>query len=114
MVEAAQHAVQCHPRWKAELARLEPRLGRHKAIVAIARKLLVVVWHVLTKQEADKFAQVVQVACSLFAAAYKIGVKHLPAGQSALQFTRAQLDRLQLGAELKQIPWGSKAFKLPA
>ena len=28
-----------------------------KAIVAIARKLLVVVWHVLTEQAADKHAE---------------------------------------------------------
>lgn len=113
MVEAARHAAKCHPRWQAEYARLEPRLGSHKAIVAIARKLLVVVWHVLTKQQADKFAQEMQVACAFFALAYKIGVKQLPQGQSALQFTRAQLDRLGLGKEVAQIPWGSKTFKLP-
>ena len=41
MVEAANSAVRSHPHWKAELARLEPRLGRSKAVVAIARKLLV-------------------------------------------------------------------------
>ena len=39
MVEAAQTAANTHPHWQAELARLEPRLGRNKAIVAIARKL---------------------------------------------------------------------------
>jgi len=44
MVEAAQTAANTHPHWKAELARLEPRLGRNKAIVAIARKLLVAGW----------------------------------------------------------------------
>ncbi|MDF0668880.1 MAG: IS110 family transposase, partial [Nitrospira sp.] len=36
LVEAAQVAVLHHPHWRAELARLEPRLGRNKAIVAIA------------------------------------------------------------------------------
>jgi hypothetical protein len=41
MVGAANRAVQHHPHWKAELERLEPHLGRSKAIVAIARKLLV-------------------------------------------------------------------------
>jgi len=34
MVEAAQTAANTHPHWQAELARLEPRLGRNKAIVA--------------------------------------------------------------------------------
>jgi transposase len=56
LVEAAQTAAHTHPHWQAELARLEPRLGRNKAILAIARKLLVVVWHVLTDGEADRFA----------------------------------------------------------
>ena len=39
MVNAANHAIEHHPHWKAEFERLEPHLGRSKAIVAIARKL---------------------------------------------------------------------------
>jgi hypothetical protein len=113
MVEAAQSAARTHLHWKAELARLEPRLGRKKAIVAIARKLLVSVWHVLTQAVADRFADAKQVACSMFAHAYRVGVQNLPDGQSALQFTRQQLDRLELGHDLTYIPWGSKKFKLP-
>jgi hypothetical protein len=54
-----------------------------------------------------------QVACAFFAYAYRVGVKNLPNGQSALEFTRAQLDRLGIGAEVTEIPWGSKRFKLP-
>ncbi len=81
--------------------------------MAIARKLLVVVWHVLSREEADRFASDEQVACAFFALAYKMGVKNLPEGQSARQFTRNQLDRLGLGRELTHIPWGSKTFKLP-
>ncbi len=46
MVEAAHGAANSHPHWQAELHRLEPRLGCNKAIVAIARKLLVTVWFV--------------------------------------------------------------------
>ena len=56
MVEAAHTAAHTHPHWQAELARLEPRLGKNKSIVAIARKLLVAVWHVLTAGCADRFA----------------------------------------------------------
>jgi hypothetical protein len=36
--------------------------GRWKAMVAIARKLLVVVWHVLTKEVADRHAVPVNVS----------------------------------------------------
>jgi hypothetical protein len=113
VVEAAQSAVRTHPHWKAELARLEPRIGREKAIVAIGRKLLVAVWHVLTDHEVDRFAEPTNVACSFFALAYKVRVKNLPDGLSALAFTRQQLDRLQIGVDLQRIPWGSKTFKLP-
>ena len=113
LVEAARIAARTHRHWQAEFARLEPRLGKHKATVAIARKLLVAVWHVLSKAEADRFAEPVQVACAFFAHAYRLGIENLPEGQSALQYTRQQLDRLQIGQEVSEIPWGSKRFKLP-
>jgi transposase len=47
LVEAARVAVQTHPYWKREFGRLATRIGEHKAVVAIARKLLTAVWHVL-------------------------------------------------------------------
>jgi hypothetical protein len=81
--------------------------------VAIARKLLVAVWHVLTYGEADRFADATQVACSFFAHAYKVRVRNLPNGQSALEYTRAQLDRLKIGSDVKVLPWGSKQYNLP-
>ncbi len=113
LIQAAQAAARTHPYWKGQMARLEPRLGRKKAIVAIARKLLVAVWHVLSKQTVDRYARSQQVACSFFAYAYRVGVANLPEGQSAKGYTRAQLDRLGLGAELTEIPWGTKRVKLP-
>jgi transposase len=83
LVEAAQTAANTHPHWQAELARLEPRLGRNKAIVAIARKLLVAVWHVLTKSTADKYADPERVARKLFNHTERLGRANRPAGQSA-------------------------------
>ena len=53
LVEAAQVGVLHDPHWKAEPEPLEPRIGRNKAIVTIARKMLVIVWHILSKREAD-------------------------------------------------------------
>jgi transposase len=113
MVEAANHAVSCHPHWKAEFERLERRKGRSKAVVAVARKLLVAIWHILTKAEADRYAVPQAVATSLFTLAHRVRVQNLPEGQSALEFTRNQLDRLGIGQEVTHIPWGSKRFKLP-
>jgi transposase len=113
MVNAANHAIEHHPHWKKEFERLEPHLGRSKAVVAIARKLLVAVWHVLSEKAADRFADPRYVACSFFALAYRVGVRNLPKGQSALAFTREQLDRLGIGKDLQEIPWGSMRHKLP-
>ena len=112
MVNAANHAVTDHPYWKKELAQLEPRLGRSRAIVRIARLLLMAVWHVLTKNVADKYNDARSVACSLFLYAYRVKVRNL-GGMSAKQWTRHQLDRMGIGRELSEIPWGTKKVKLP-
>jgi transposase len=113
MVEAAQAATNSHPHWKAELARLEPRLGRNKAIVAIARKLLVAVWYVLSLQATDRFAEPEIVARKLLQFAYQIGKDNRPADQSTAQFVRAQLDALHLGADLSAIIWSPKKKPIP-
>lgn len=58
MVEAAWTAVQVSPYWKGEFERLTLRKHKHPniAIVAIARRMLVAVWHVLTERVADRNA----------------------------------------------------------
>ena len=108
LIEAAQVAANSHPHWKAELARLQARLGRNKAIVAIARKLLVAVWYILAQHKTDRFAQPEAIAQKLLKFAYQLGKENRPAGQSAAQFVRQRLDALQLGQELTGIAWGSK------
>ena len=107
LVEAAHVAATSHPHWKMELARLEPRLGRNKAIVAIARELLVTVWHVLARKVADRFAEPEKVSIKMLHFAYEVG-KANRAGKTAAQFTRERLDALGMGQELTSIPWGSK------
>ncbi len=113
MVDAANAAVRHHPYWKKEFERLEYRLGRSKAIVAIARRLLVAVWHILTNESADRHADETSVAASMFKLAYEIKVSNLPKGTSARAFTRQQLDRLGIGQDLQVLPWGSHKIKLP-
>jgi hypothetical protein len=44
------------PVWKQRYNELKKRRGACKAIVAIARKLLVAIWHVLTEEETDRNA----------------------------------------------------------
>jgi transposase len=103
MVEAAHTACRCHPHWRAQLARLEPRLGRNKATVAIARKLLVAVWHILTKCCADRFAEPEFVARKLLSHAADLGRARRPHRQTASQYVRYHLDRLGLGADLTAV-----------
>jgi transposase len=107
LIEAANVAANTHPHWKAELARLEPRLGRNKAVVAIARKLLIAVWFVL-QGKIDKFAEPEVVAQKMLKFAYTVGKANRPKGQTAAQFARIRMDVLGLGSELTCIPWGSK------
>jgi len=107
LVEAAHVVANSHPHWKAELARLQPRLGYNKAIVAIARKLLVTVWHVLARKVADRFAEPEKVSKKMLHFAYEVG-KANRAGKSAAQFTRERMDTLGMGQDLTSIPWGAK------
>jgi transposase len=54
MVEAAWRAVRMSPFWKAEYEKHLKRMRKpNQAIVVIARKLLVAIWHVLSKEETD-------------------------------------------------------------
>jgi transposase len=112
LVEAAWVAVEQHPYWKEQFARLAARIGQQKAIVAIARKLLVVVWHVLAEQVADRQAQEEQVARSLL----NWGADHRLAtslGLSRPEFVRQELDRLGLGQELQQFRYSQQLCRLP-
>jgi transposase len=114
MIEVAHTAARTHPHWRAELARLEPRLGKNKAIVAIARKLLVAVWHILARGCPDRFADPERVARKLLEHAKDLGRDRRPEGQTAVQYVRHHLDRLGLGAELASIPLGkTRRIALP-
>jgi transposase len=93
MIEAAWVAVRTHPHWEAPFARLEQRIGKNKAIAAIARKLLVVIWHVLSAQVPDRWADPEIVARCLF----KSGTDHCVATSrdlSRTEFVWQELDRL--------------------
>ena len=113
MVGAANVAIKHHPFWKKEFEKLEARLGRSKAIVAIARKLLVAVWHILTNEGADRHADEQSVALSFISLAYRIGAKNLPERKTATAFARQQMDRLGIGSQLKSVPHGTRRVMLP-
>ncbi len=112
VVEAAWITVRTHRYWREKFAALEPRLGKQKTIVAIGRRLLVVIWYVLTAQAADRQADPEAVARSLltWAARHRLATSQ---GLSRPEFVRQELDRLGLGAELDHFQYGSQRCQLP-
>jgi hypothetical protein len=68
--------------------RLEFRLGHSRAVVAITRRLLIIVRHVLHKEIVDRHHVPLDSACSLIKLAYAVKVRNLPDKQSAIQFTK--------------------------
>lgn len=113
LVEAAQVAVLHDPRWKAELARLEPRLGRNKAIMAIARKMLVVVWHILYRQEAVKLLDLERLARKYYEFAYTVGKANWGGCHTAADFIRHKLDQAGVGRELTSFTYARRSIQLP-
>jgi transposase len=112
LVEAAWTAVRYDQHWQSQFESLAYRIGPEKAIVAIARKLLVVIWHVLTAQVADRRAVPQQVARYFIHWGRQLRVKST-LGLKASEFARQQLDRLGIGQELEQVPYGTVTYRLP-
>jgi transposase len=112
LVEAAWIAVRYDDHWRQQFERLVERIGRQKAIVAIARKLLVVIWHVLSDKVADRQADPQQVARYFIRWGRQLRVK-TTLGLKASQFARKQLNQVGLGQELERAPYGSVTYHLP-
>jgi hypothetical protein len=84
-------------------------------VVAIARQLLVSIWHILKKREADQHADPKLVAQAFlnFACA-PVGAQNLPNGEAAPEFVRRNLDILKLGKDLQRVKRGRHEYLLPA
>lgn len=112
LIEAAWVAVREHACWKQQFARLTAQIGQSKAIVAIARKLLVVVWYVLTAQAADRQADEEAVARSLMTWASKHRLA-TSVGLSRPAFVRQEMDRLGLAPDLDHFKYSGRICRLP-
>ena len=112
LIEAAWIAIRYNQRWRELFEALAFRIGRQKAIVAIARKLLVVIWHVLSAKVADRMAEPQQVARFFIRWGRQLRVKST-LGIKASEFARQMLDRLKLGQELERVPYGTVTYCLP-
>jgi transposase len=112
MIEAAWIVVQHNDYWKEKFESIAERRGRARAIVAIARKLLVFAWHVLTRGEADRYTDPDTIARSLaeWARQYRVA-KML--GLSRTAFIRRELDRLGIGQAIEEVRFSGRMNRLP-
>ena len=102
LVEAAWIAVEHHPFWKQEFHKLNHHMKTTKAIVAIARRLLVAIWHVMSERVADRKADPEMVAFKLMKWSWQLN-DWQRGGLTPRQFVRYQLMQLKLGENLTHI-----------
>ncbi len=113
LVEAAWVAVEHHPHGKAQFERFSRRIGQQKAIVAIARKLLVTIWHVLNQQEADGHAQIEAVTRQLLHWMSSTGTT--PGKQrNRLLLLSNYLDQLGLSEDVEPVNYHGSTYQLSA
>jgi len=103
LIQAAHMAVRSHPHWRRQYDELCRRMPKQKAVVAVARKLLVVIWHVLSKGEVDRYSSVERIGYRMAIWYWRLP-KHLKREFSRAQFVRWQLMQLNIGHNLTHIP----------
>lgn len=112
LIEAAWVTVRVDPIWREQFERLERRIGRRKAIVAIARKMLVVIWHVLYHRRVDRQADPERIVRYLLAWGRQARV-FARLGLKASDFARQQLDILGIGQDLPSLITFGVTYRLP-
>jgi len=97
MVEAAWRAVRMSPFWKTEYEKHLKRMRKpNQAIVVIARKLLVAIWHVLSKEETDIHASKEELAYKMLLLSWSLS-EDVRLGLTYKQFAKYAL--MKLGVE---------------
>jgi transposase len=105
LVEAAWVAVRSDPYWKAQFIRLKKRMHVNKAIVAIARRLLVSIWYILTKREPYRHFDEETIAYKMLIWSWAMDEKSRD-GMTPQQFAKYGLLRLGIGQDLERIVRG--------
>jgi transposase len=102
LVEAAQRAVKSDPHWKQKFQEMQKRMHRNQAIVAIARRLLELVWYVLTRRQPYRHFSQERIAYKFLTWAWQMD-EAARDGLTRQQFTRYYLMRLGIGHDLTRI-----------
>jgi len=99
LVEAAWGAVRSDPYWRAQYQRLTKVKHPSKAIVAIARRLLVSVWYILRKRETYHHFDETAIAYKMMTWSQRMDEQALN-GMTRQQFIKYGLLRLGVGSHL--------------
>ena len=102
MVEAAQRAVKSDPHWTRKFQEMEKRMHRNQAIVAIARRLLELVWYVLTRRQPYRHFSQERIAYKYLTWAWQMD-EAARDGLTRQQFARYYLMRLGIGHDLTRV-----------
>jgi transposase len=102
LVQAAWGAVRSDPYWKAQYQRLTKFKHPNVAIVAIARRLLVAAWYILTKREPYRHFDDETIAYKMLIWSQRMDEKALH-GLTRQQFAKYGLLRLGVGQDLTRI-----------
>jgi len=107
MVEVAQRAVKSDPLWKHRFQELQKRMHRNQAIVAVARRLLELVWYVLTRRQPYRHFSQERIAYKYLTWAWQMDDEARD-GLTRQQFARYYLMRLGSGHDLTRIALNPK------
>jgi transposase len=102
LVEAAQRAVKSDPLWKHRFQEMHKRMHRNQAIVAVARRLLELVWYVLTRRQPYRHFSQERIAYKYLTWAWQMDDEARD-GLTRQQFTRYYLMRLGIGHDLTRV-----------
>ena len=111
LVEASWQAVRSNPRWRAQYEALCQRKHPNQAIVAIARKLLVTLWYLLSKQESYTGSSDEDLAYKLLTWAWHLDKSALR-GMTNQQFAKYGLLQLGRGEHLTRIVKGGRPRRI--
>lgn len=102
MVEVSQRAVKSDPHWQRRFDELCRRMHRNQAIVAIAHRLLELVWFVLTRKQSYRHFSDERIAYKYLTWSWQVNENDRD-GLTRQQFTRYYLMRLGIGHDLERI-----------
>ena len=111
LVEAAWQAIRSNPRLRAQYDELCKRKHPNQAIVAIARKLLVILWCLLNRQESYNPATDEDLAYKMLTWAWHMD-KSAKRGMTNQQFAKYGLLQLGRGEDLTRIVKGGRPRRI--